>query len=389
MDWSTIMSNVLGGAFGLFGGSNQRSHEEHINNQNIAFARETNAQNIAHQNYWNERNFGQQDKVNQENRDFATKMWNETNAYNSPEAAMKRLKAAGLNPYLANGQPGQAAATSSTGSASNVQAPQSQSPRVEMGQQLGNLQMETEVMKMLGGFATSYAQNKLVNQQTATQKAQETLHKFNAMNLSEDFNNKVINNKYLPDMLKESIKEKQANILKTTADATGQDIKNGYLNQLLTSELSLNEQQINKLKADIDLTKINEQKLVTDIKRVNALLPQELGLLGAQITSALTMAKYNQISTEEARQRIEKHIAELPAIKEESLKRQGDAKFLNSDRIRQINYGLEKATEVVGIGSGIFNGILKGFLPRKKSTRSTINYDNKGNVKNINETISR
>lgn len=62
--------------------------------------RETNESNVEMQSQANAMN----SSIAQENRDFQYKMWKEQTAYNSPQAQMTRLQAAGLNPNLVYGQ---------------------------------------------------------------------------------------------------------------------------------------------------------------------------------------------------------------------------------------------------------------------------------------------
>lgn len=65
-----------------FGGLASQGLASYINYQS---QKETNEQNL---------------QISRENRDWQEKMWNMQNQYNSPQAQMQRLKAAGLNPDL-------------------------------------------------------------------------------------------------------------------------------------------------------------------------------------------------------------------------------------------------------------------------------------------------
>lgn len=89
--------DLLGSLLGF--GSNKSANEA-----NIAMQRETNAQNY---------------KMFQEQLQYNTDMWNKTNEYNDPSAQMKRLKEAGLNPYLALDK----AASAGTASMGSTPAP--------------------------------------------------------------------------------------------------------------------------------------------------------------------------------------------------------------------------------------------------------------------------
>lgn len=70
--------SILGGITSLFG-------SKKANDTNIKIARE---------------NRDWQTLENQKQRDYETEMWNKTNFYNTPSAQMKRLREAGINPFI-------------------------------------------------------------------------------------------------------------------------------------------------------------------------------------------------------------------------------------------------------------------------------------------------
>lgn len=70
--------SILGGITSLFG-------SKKANDTNIKIARE---------------NRDWQTLENQKQRDYETEMWNKTNLYNTPSAQMKRLREAGINPFI-------------------------------------------------------------------------------------------------------------------------------------------------------------------------------------------------------------------------------------------------------------------------------------------------
>lgn len=72
----------------IFGGSSSAKSTRNTNATNLAIARETNNTNIKLANAQNQWNLEQ---------------WQRENEYNSPSAQMARLRAAGINPYLAEG----------------------------------------------------------------------------------------------------------------------------------------------------------------------------------------------------------------------------------------------------------------------------------------------
>lgn len=108
-----ILSGLGSVGTGLFNYFGQRE----TNEMNERLTRESNAMNSS---------------IAQENRDWQEKMWNKTNEYNSPEAQMSRLKAAGLNPVLAYGSLGDAKAVSAGSPPSaHMEAAHMEAPRLE------------------------------------------------------------------------------------------------------------------------------------------------------------------------------------------------------------------------------------------------------------------
>lgn len=78
---NTIVGTATGiydGVASLWGGSSQQKYERHLSED---------ARNFTHQE-------------NELQRQFARKMWEDSNAYNSPTAQKQRLEQAGMNPYV-------------------------------------------------------------------------------------------------------------------------------------------------------------------------------------------------------------------------------------------------------------------------------------------------
>lgn len=87
----------------LFGSSSQAA----ANQANLQIARETNASNQQIAKSTNLMNRTINRENNEYNRNLAVEMFNLENAYNSPSRQMDRLRAAGINPFVAAGQVGQ------------------------------------------------------------------------------------------------------------------------------------------------------------------------------------------------------------------------------------------------------------------------------------------
>lgn len=97
--WAALAT--FGGSLlsGIFGGSAQSE----ANATNLKIARENNAFNANQANInrnWQERMISEQNAFNERMNTLA---WNRETAYNSPQAQMARLQAAGINPYVAAG----------------------------------------------------------------------------------------------------------------------------------------------------------------------------------------------------------------------------------------------------------------------------------------------
>ena len=108
----------LSGMGGVINGIFSSSNTDYTNRTNARLVKETNEANA---------------RINRENNEFnrslAVQMFNMENAYNDPKEQMKRLKAAGVNPYVAAGSVGSVEGRADTIPAQNpipMQAPQYQ-----------------------------------------------------------------------------------------------------------------------------------------------------------------------------------------------------------------------------------------------------------------------
>lgn len=144
MDVTLGLGSVVSGIAGLFG---QRS----ANKAMLQANRETNEQNYR---IWGEQKEHNIDMFNREN-EAAINMWNMQNEYNDPSAAVQRLQAAGLNPYLAmngSGAAGNASSPATSGTADPAQAPQMQMAPVQAFDS-GIIRASQMFMDSLGGLA--------------------------------------------------------------------------------------------------------------------------------------------------------------------------------------------------------------------------------------------
>lgn len=111
-------ASVLGNLFGSANNSNANNTNIRLAAENRDFQREMWDKQVAYnQDMWNQQVAHNQDMFNQQvlyNKD----MWNAQNAYNDPSAQVARLRAAGINPYLAMSGGNAAGVAGSAGSVS-------------------------------------------------------------------------------------------------------------------------------------------------------------------------------------------------------------------------------------------------------------------------------
>lgn len=230
MDWSTIASagsSVLGGLFGIFGSKAQRKSNERMNAANIAAQERINKANIDNQNRINQQNIDFQKDINSIMRNDSL------NAISNKKADLAR---AGYSTAAPDLQGFQTANLSSPNQVMATQQAAMQSPNVD-GSVVGSM------LSGINGMTTGI-------QSTAKLASEIALNKANA---------------------------KSAN-----ANATGQEIDNGF-------KAAQNEAQLEQIYANIDdmvaskeLKRSQAVKVYKDVDIVSS----QIELLGEQIKQA-------------------------------------------------------------------------------------------------------
>ena len=185
-------ANLLGN---LFGNSNQTK----INHMNMDYGRE----------------------MLQKQMDYNTEMWNKQNQYNSPVEQVKRLKEAGINPYVGLGLMNAGSAQSAGG----VNPPSA------------NAQAFRPDFSGIGNAAQTYAAQKMQNE-------------VNQSVINQNESIAQLNNeqkKYYGIKALAEIQEKMSNAENNTQKAIWQSIMNGYGDQIFTSDLAKKDREIKLL----------------------------------------------------------------------------------------------------------------------------------------------
>lgn len=111
------LSGLIGSGLGLIGQNQTAKHNELMQNRQ----NEWNAEQAKLQRDW-------QSDESAKSRDWQESMWNKNNAYNTPEAQMRRMQQAGMNPWLTAGGAGVASTQPQGAMASGGAAAQGVSP---------------------------------------------------------------------------------------------------------------------------------------------------------------------------------------------------------------------------------------------------------------------
>lgn len=187
--------NLIGSALGFSGASQSASASKYAADQSLQAQRETNQANreIAQQNNeFNKQMLEAQQKYNLE-------QWQRETEYDSAENQVKRLKAAGLNPYLmmySNGSAGSAASGMSinppTADQSGRQMPVDFSGYQQYAQSLAAAgQVRAQSLRQLGDAIT---QGMSVDTQIAQQRAQtaKTAAETNTINIENQYRRQML-----------------------------------------------------------------------------------------------------------------------------------------------------------------------------------------------------
>lgn len=256
----------------------------YMNEKNIAMQRETNEQNY---------------KMFHEQQDFAEKLWNQTNAYNSPEQIAQRLRDVGVNPlsFLA----GQGGTMQTAGLQSSPQGAPAVAPQYDVNSaSLMGQGIERAI--------NSYFQNSSTEADTKLKLIDAA---FRADQHREDLNSKraEIEEKLSKKDLNESQKKyylaqrDQIDQQITLYDTVWNDLVNQYgLNNEVLSG------QVQKIREET-----TTQELQNEYQRImNNILPKmneaQLKLFAAQTSQAYTQANLNRQMTKTEKERTAREI---------------------------------------------------------------------------------
>nr|WEW54455.1 MAG: DNA pilot protein [Microvirus Sku18] len=253
------IGSVVGGIAGAFGAGRAAKY-------NLQAQREANIANMQiaqMNNQYNERMLEKQ-------MDYNVRMWNMENQYNSPEQQVSRMRAAGLNPYMQDVQPGQA------GSVGGVSTPTA-SP----------VQVQPELLD------SGSVQNG-INGMVQALLGVSSLAKDNEL---KDANIQQINieNKYRASSLIAEIASKWANTKNTKLRNMYQKIINNYADENQIADLNQKRQQY-------AISQMQEKIMATDyaLKEMQtAAYPEQLKLQLAQMSADIGLTAAQKGYTEE------------------------------------------------------------------------------------------
>lgn len=232
-----ILNSAIGAAATLGGSLINAGAQKRINRESQA---------------WNEKMFNLQDE-----RDLRN--WNMTNEYNSPQAQMKRLQEAGLNPNLVYGN-GSAVSTASEPHASAPNSWNPKAPEINLGSPVAeffNLEMKTAQTDNLK------AQNTVLLEEAMLKKAQTRATLANA-GLSEfNLNFKSELKDTSADALRENLRGAQiAN--------TNRSVEGFYLSALRQSQLDNLDLDKMVKEAQIQNLNVSRDQMLNTIKSIKA-----------------------------------------------------------------------------------------------------------------------
>jgi len=162
-------------------------------------------------------------------------MWNRTNEYNSPQAQMARLKAAGLNPNLVYG-------TGATANTAPATMPKYQAPRMETVHDAGSQVMST--MSNYMDLKAKQAQIDNLQAQTNNAKIDGLIKTEQAANASDFYK---YNAESLSERIRNMISQTNRNDILNKLTQSQTNETNFRLKNLLPQENTLKGQQIRNL----------------------------------------------------------------------------------------------------------------------------------------------
>lgn len=246
-------------------------------------------------------------------RTHALEDWNRMNEYNSPEAQMRRLKAAGLNPNLVYGQ-GAVANNTQAVRSSTVENYTPQPIRVDLGAigdsinmyneiktrtlQNSNLQKQNELMeqqKLLTAAKTSVELEKMGYYPSLTDVAKENKWLTMAKTFGEE--NKLTDwkNTHLIsyDIMKQKLTNMKQDLASSIASATKTNAETNQINTLLPSKLANNIQDILLKKSTTTKNKAQLQQIGASILNLQNLSSETSMKAGATVLG-LDFGTYGQ-----------------------------------------------------------------------------------------------
>ena len=231
-----ILSSIIGGVFGL--------GEAGINANSQAQTNKVNMKIAQMNNDYNYKMFQEQQDYNlmmfNKEKEYNTEMWNKTNEYNSAQNQVKRLQAAGLNPYLMM-------SGGNAGTAQGVTAPSAQGVNPPTAQQV-NLQPVQYDLSTAAGFLTQAIELESVQ---AQRDADARLKEQQAGILG-------IEKKYKAAELIANIAEKWENAKNTRARTTFQDLLTQLQRDTYSSDVLIKERTAANIEATTQLQRANK-----------------------------------------------------------------------------------------------------------------------------------
>lgn len=340
-----VLSSIIGGIFGL--------GEAGINANSQAQTNAANYKIAQMNNDYNYKMFQEQQDYNlmmlNKEQAYNTEMWNKTNEYNSAENQVKRLQAAGLNPYMMM-------SGGNAGTAQGVTSPSAQGVNPPTAQQV-NLQPVQYDLSTAAGFLTQAIE---LNSVQAQRDADAKLKEQQAAQVG-------IENKYKAAQLIAEINEKWENAKNTRARTTFQDLLTQLQRDTFSSDVLIKQRTAANIEAQTQLQRANKAlvEVNTEIAKGNLRwLNQEKA---AQLAYVLAQTYKTKEEAKLAIQNTLKSAAETAGIKinNDILERSADSLvdkayyegMPNSDQrvTEQVRRGNKGAWFVQGVGDVISN----------------------------------
>lgn len=268
-------ASLVGGALSSFGQSSTNQLNYKINKEN---------------RQW-------QTKENEKARTWEEKMWNESNAYNTPQATMERYQQAGLNPYLSQGQVGQGATTPSapsmTGAPSTPVMGNTMAGFAGIGESLGSmlingelasstvaLNKAKELNEVMDGLSKIWTDLSPAQRDVAWKKLYSRYGDFSDINGRSSRLDNMLSDSYLKSM-EGALQEQNANLQQELN-------KNGQSTRILwqyDQQFAEIQARIGKMASDASVNEVNK-----------SLMNQQMKELKASITNLLSQAREHNAS---------------------------------------------------------------------------------------------